>query len=177
MRGRVGTRDAAGVSGESSLLRRMWTAQLERDCHEALGRVGCVETTCGAAYSGKCRARTANRADGRIQWRRRHKSGDGDCYGVATTPQPTRYLMGVVRTQCRGSAAGCSVRMARAPRECRPDFMVDGFEASNSTSLDMPVVGIVAMEVYRTLSETPLQFLRTDNQCGTIVICTRSGPR
>ena len=33
------------------------------------------------------------------------------------------------------------------------------------------------IEIYRTLSETPIQFLRTDNQCGTIVIWTRSGSR
>jgi len=81
-----------------------------------------------------------------------------------------------VRLVCRGSS-NCAVRMARAPRECRPDFIVDGFEASNSTSLDMPTVGIIGVEIYRTLSETPLQFLRTDNQCGTIVIWTQSGLR
>ncbi len=87
-----------------------------------------------------------------------------------------RHVPGV-RILCRGSVAGCTVRMARAPRECRPDYVVDGFEASNATSLDMPTVGIVGIEIYRTLSETPLQFLRTDNQCGTIVIWTRSGLR
>jgi len=37
--------------------------------------------------------------------------------------------------------------------------------------------GIMRIEIYRTLSETPIQFLRTDNQCGTIVIWTRSGSR
>jgi len=82
-----------------------------------------------------------------------------------------------VRMQCRGSMGGCTVRMARAPRECKPDFVVDGFAATNSTSFDMPTIGIIGIEIYRTLSETPLQFLRADNQCGTIVIWTRSGPR
>jgi hypothetical protein len=43
--------------------------------------------------------------------------------------------------------------MARASRECRPDFVVDGFEATNSTSLDMPTIGITGIEVYGTLSE------------------------
>jgi Carboxypeptidase regulatory-like domain len=81
-----------------------------------------------------------------------------------------------VRMQCRGSAAGCRLRMARAPRECSPDFVVDGFPATYSTSLDMPTIGIIGIEVYRTLSETPLDFLRPDNVCGTIVIWTRSGP-
>jgi hypothetical protein len=87
-----------------------------------------------------------------------------------------RHVPGV-RLQCRGSMAGCTVRMARAPRECTPDFIVDGFEASNATSLDMPTIGITGIEIYRTLSETPAQFLRTDNQCGTIVIWTESGRR
>ena len=81
-----------------------------------------------------------------------------------------------VRMQCRGTAAGCRVRMARAPRECSPDFVVDGFPATYSTSLDMPTIGVIGIEVYRTLSETPLDFLRPDNACGTIVIWTRSGP-
>ncbi len=81
-----------------------------------------------------------------------------------------------VRIQCRGSAAGCIVRMARAARECRPDFIVDGFPATYSTSLDMPTTGIIGVEIYRTLSETPLEFVRSNGQCGTIVIWTRSGP-
>ena len=80
-----------------------------------------------------------------------------------------------VRLVCRGSSS-CSIRMSRAARDCRPDFVLDGFPATNSTSLDMTAVGIIAIEVYRTLSETPLEFLKTDNLCGTIVIWTRSGP-
>jgi len=80
-----------------------------------------------------------------------------------------------VRLQCRG-ASRCTVRMARAPRECRPDFVVDGYPATNSTSLDMSTVGVTGVEVYRTLTETPLEFLKADNLCGTIVIWTRSGP-
>jgi hypothetical protein len=74
---------------------------------------------------------------------------------------------------CRG-AGRCGIRMARAPTQCRPDFVVDGFPATLSTSLDMPVVGITGIEIYRTLSETPLEFLKSDNLCGTVVIWTRS---
>ena len=76
---------------------------------------------------------------------------------------------------CRGSA-NCTIRMSRAARECKPDFVLDGFPATTSTSLDMPALGIIDVEVYRTLSETPLEFLKADNQCGTIVLWTRSGP-
>ncbi len=99
--------------------------------------------------------------------------------GYSTTSLVLRVAPGdavnQVRMQCRGTAA-CRLRMARAARECSPDFVVDGFPATYSTSLDMPTVGIIGIEVYRTLSETPLDFLRTDNVCGTIVIWTRSGP-
>jgi len=80
-----------------------------------------------------------------------------------------------VRLGCRGSS-NCAIRMTRAPRECRPDFVLDGFPATNSTSLDMATVGIIGIEVYRTLTETPTEFLKTDNHCGTIVIWTQSGP-
>lgn len=78
-----------------------------------------------------------------------------------------------VRTICR--ASGCLVRMMRAPRECPPDYVVDGYSASYSTSPEMSLTGVIGIEVYRTLSETPLQFLRADNRCGTIVIWTKSG--
>src|SRR5881398_3413137 len=78
-----------------------------------------------------------------------------------------------VHIQCRGAAAGCVVRMARAPRDSRPDYFVDAFPATYSTSLDMPTTGIIGVEIYRTLSETPLEFVRGNGQCGTIVIWTR----
>ena len=80
-----------------------------------------------------------------------------------------------IQLVCRGSSR-CAIRMSRAPRECRPDFVLDGFPATNSTSLDMPAVGIIGVEVYRTLSETPMEFLKAENICGMIVIWTRSGP-
>jgi len=119
----------------------------------------------------------------RLDFERRRESGRGyfiteqdiDRASPRTLGDLFRNVPGV-RMQCRGSSAACRVRMARTPRECSPDFVLDGFPATYSTSLDMPTVGIVGIEVYRTLSETPLEFLRADNQCGTIVIWTRSGP-
>jgi hypothetical protein len=77
-----------------------------------------------------------------------------------------------VRIVCRYN--GCRIRMARA--ECQPDFFVDGLPANNSTSLEMPLIGVIGIEVYRTITETPVDFLRGNNTCGTIVIWTRSGP-
>jgi hypothetical protein len=81
-----------------------------------------------------------------------------------------------LRLICRGSSS-CAIRMTRGARGagCVPDWVVDGLHATNSTSLSMPAVGIVGVEIYRTVSETPMQFLRTNNLCGTIVIWTKSG--
>jgi len=76
-----------------------------------------------------------------------------------------------VREVCRFS--GCRVRMARG--DCQPDYFVDGLPANFSTSPEMPVIGIIGIEIYRTITETPVEFLRSNNTCGTIVIWTRSG--
>ena len=77
-----------------------------------------------------------------------------------------------VRLICRFN--GCRIRMTR--NDCQPDFFVDGLSANNSTNLEMPVVGITGIEIYRTITETPVDFLRGNNACGTIAIWTRSGP-
>ena len=77
-----------------------------------------------------------------------------------------------VRLVCRYS--GCRIRMSRS--ECQPDFYVDGLSANNSTSLEMPLIGVTGIEIYRTITETPVEFVRGANTCGTIVIWTRSGP-
>ena len=77
-----------------------------------------------------------------------------------------------VRLICRFS--GCRVRMAR--NDCQPDFFLDGLSANNSTTLEMPVVGITGIEIYRTITETPVDFLHGNNNCGTIAIWTKSGP-
>ena len=77
-----------------------------------------------------------------------------------------------VRLICRFN--GCRIRMTR--NDCQPDFFVDGLSANNSTNLEMSVVGITGIEIYRTITETPVDFLRGNNTCGTIAIWTRSGP-
>lgn len=76
-----------------------------------------------------------------------------------------------VREVCRRGI--CRVRMARG--DCPPNFFVDGFPANNSTTLELPVVGIIAVEIYATTTETPPDFLRGVTGCGTIAIWTRTG--
>jgi hypothetical protein len=80
-----------------------------------------------------------------------------------------------VRVIC--NSAGCTAQMTRAANaQCRPDFFVDGLSANFSTNANLPTVGIVAVEVYRSGSEAPVEFLRADTDCGAIVIWTRSAP-
>ena len=76
-----------------------------------------------------------------------------------------------VREVCRRGV--CRVRMARS--DCPPNFFMDGFPANNSTTLELPVVGMIGIEIYRTIAETPPDFLRGATGCGTIAIWTRTG--
>jgi hypothetical protein len=78
------------------------------------------------------------------------------------------------RAICRRSR--CVIRMSRAARECAPEYVLDGFPATNAVGPEMPLVGVMAIEIYRTVSETPIQFLGADTHCGTIVIWTKAGP-
>lgn len=78
-----------------------------------------------------------------------------------------------LRTVCRRT--GCSLRMTRTPRGCQPDIFLDGFSANYSTPPNAPAGDVVAVEVYRSLTETPAEFLRPDNRCGVIAIWTRTG--
>jgi hypothetical protein len=79
-----------------------------------------------------------------------------------------------VRAICRVS--GCVISMTRAARQCSPDYVLDGFPATNAVGPEMTITGVMGIEIYRTLSETPMQFQRADATCGTIVIWTRAGP-
>ncbi len=76
----------------------------------------------------------------------------------------------------RVKASTIAQLLRNSPRNCLPDYFVDGFPATNSTTAQLPTVGIIGIEVYASLSETPQQFLKSDTMCGAIVIWTRSGP-
>jgi len=79
-----------------------------------------------------------------------------------------------VRVVCH--AAGCVVSMSRATGECSPALLLDGHSAPYSTDVSMSTADVIGIEIYRTSSETPLEFLGIEQSCGTIVIWTRSGP-
>jgi len=92
---------------------------------------------------------------------------------AATLVDVLRGVPGV-RIACRSGT--CVVEMMRSARGlCRADWVVDGFPASQSGTPHLPTVGIVGVEVYRSPNETPTEFLKSDSQCGVVVIWTRSG--
>jgi hypothetical protein len=80
-----------------------------------------------------------------------------------------------VRLNCR--SGNCTAQMTRGARGvCAADWVVDGLPATFSATPALPVVGIVAVEIYRSPSEAPAEFLKADSQCGVIAIWTKSGP-
>ena len=80
-----------------------------------------------------------------------------------------------VRLNCRSGV--CTAQMTRtAHGVCAADWVVDGMPATVSSTPHLPVVGIVAVEIYRSPSEAPAEFLKADSQCGVIAIWTKSGP-
>ncbi|HJS42889.1 MAG TPA: TonB-dependent receptor [Gemmatimonadales bacterium] len=93
---------------------------------------------------------------------------------AATMGDLLRAVPGV-RLNCRSGS--CTAQMTRGARGiCAADWVVDGMPATYSSSPAMPVVGIVGVEIYRSPGEAPAQFLKSDSQCGVIVIWTKSGP-
>ncbi len=94
--------------------------------------------------------------------------------GAATMADVLRGVPGV-RLNCRSGI--CNVQMTRTGHGvCNADWVVDGAPASMSSTPHLPVVGIVAVEIYRSPNEAPAEFLKADSQCGVIAIWTKSGP-
>ena len=77
---------------------------------------------------------------------------------------------GVIGT-CRGFT--CDIQMMASGRNCRPEFFLDGFPASNATGWDFPARTIGAVEVYRSIFEVPPEFQRSNLRCGVIAIWSR----
>lgn len=93
---------------------------------------------------------------------------------AATMADLLRGVPGV-RLNCRSGV--CNAQMTRtAHGVCNADWVIDGAPASMSSTPHLPVVGIVAVEIYRSPNEAPVEFLKADSQCGVIAIWTKSGP-
>jgi Carboxypeptidase regulatory-like domain len=123
----------------------------------------------------------ADRRLGEFEERRRTRQGvffTADQIAASHASTLLDMLRGIpgVRLSCRSQA--CIVQMTRGAKGtgCTADWVVDGISASLSGSPHIPIVGIIGIEIYRSASEAPPEFLKPDSQCGVIVIWTKSGP-
>ncbi|MES3033187.1 MAG: carboxypeptidase regulatory-like domain-containing protein [Gemmatimonadota bacterium] len=112
---------------------------------------------------------------------RRRKTGAGQYLvredieksGAANLQDAVRSLRGV-QLDC-GGGHGCSIRMARAPMRCPPEYVVDDV-VNNSFGPSVAVRDIEALEVYTGQADVPGEYAGRNAGCGVIVIWTRAGP-
>jgi hypothetical protein len=98
---------------------------------------------------------------------------DLDRGGFGSLQDAMRGLRGV-NVEC-GGGNGCSVRMARAPMRCSPEYIVDE-RSDNTFGPTTPIRDIEAIEVYTGPSDVPGEFAGRNAGCGVIVVWTRAGP-
>lgn len=112
---------------------------------------------------------------------RRMKTGRGQ-YMTAEEIDKGRYYslqeavrnMRGVEVAC-GGGAGCYIKMARAPMQCTPEYIVDE-RVDNTFGPNTPIRDIQGLEVYNGPSDVPGEFAGRNAGCGVIVIWTKSGP-
>jgi hypothetical protein len=92
--------------------------------------------------------------------------------GAASIADATRGMRGVEMT-CNGNE-WCHLHMVRAPKNCAPQFIVDG-RVDNMFGPTTPIRDIVGLELYTGPSDVPGEFAGTSAGCGVIVMWTRSG--
>jgi len=93
--------------------------------------------------------------------------------GAYTVADAVKALRGVTY-EC-GGGGGCYVRMARAPMQCLPEFIVDD-QVMNDFGPYTPIRDVVGLEVYTGPTELPGEYAGRNSGCGVVVIWTRSGP-
>jgi len=109
------------------------------------------------------------RSQGRGQYLTRSQI---EAMGASTLQDAVRAMRGV-NLDCAGTR--CSIRMARAPMRCPPEYIVDE-RVDNMFGPTVPVRDIEALEVYTGPAEVPGEFAGRNAGCGVVVIWTRSGP-
>lgn len=115
-----------------------------------------------------------------MDFERRRSQGRGqyltraeiEAMGASTLQDAVRAMRGV-NLDCSGTR--CSIRMARAPMRCPPEYIVDE-RVDNMFGPTVPVRDIEALEVYTGPAEVPGEFAGRNAGCGVVVIWTRSGP-
>ncbi|MBI3569395.1 MAG: carboxypeptidase regulatory-like domain-containing protein [Gemmatimonadetes bacterium] len=79
-----------------------------------------------------------------------------------------------VQIDC-GGGAGCYIRMARAPMQCLPQYIVDD-RPDPEFGPNIAIRDVAGIEVYNGPTDTPGEYAGVDAGCGVIVIWTRSTP-
>ncbi len=110
------------------------------------------------------------RLNGRGQYLTREDLERG---GHASLQDAMRGLRGV-NVEC-GGGSGCTIRMARAPMRCSPEYIVDE-RVDNFFGPNTPIRDVEGVEVYTGPSEVPGEFAGRNAGCGVIVVWTRAGP-
>lgn len=80
-----------------------------------------------------------------------------------------------VRVSSRG-LGGAVIEMARKSRSCYPALYVDGVPVPKGQIDELNVADVLAVEVYKGASETPIQYSRNAANCGVILVWIRPGP-
>jgi carboxypeptidase family protein/TonB-dependent receptor-like protein len=89
---------------------------------------------------------------------------------VPTIADLLRTVPGVF-TSCRGN--NCQVMLGRSiERRCAAEYFLDGFPATFATGPSFPVNQIRGVEIYRDITEVPVDFQRPNMRCGVIAIWT-----
>jgi len=116
-----------------------------------------------------------------VEFETRKARGVGQFLTAAEIEARRQFNLGAILGTLKGvnsrcSVLECSVRMARAPRNCAPKYFIDGIPSDQSAT-DTPISDIYGIEVYRGPSETPVEFLTSEAGCGVISIWTKSAAR
>ena len=116
-----------------------------------------------------------------VDFERRRLNGRGqylvkddlDKAGYSSLQDAMSGLRGV-NVDC-GGGSGCTIRMARAPMRCTPEYIIDE-RTDNTFGPYTPIRDIEGIEVYTGPSDVPGEFAGRSAGCGVVVVWTRSGP-
>lgn len=114
---------------------------------------------------------------------RRRRRGVGHFFGPEeirelAVRRPSDLLRRVPGFQVgpHGHAGSSASTTTRSDGECEPFLWINGQPVEGVDVDDLPVDGLLAVEVFRGRSEIPARFLRPDGrQCAAIVVWTRTG--
>ncbi len=119
-------------------------------------------------------ARYADFERRRITGRGHYRTADDIEKGNYYNLQDVVRGMRGVNVEC-GGGGGCFIRMARAPMQCLPAYIVDE-RPDPEFGPFIAIRDIAGLEVYTGPSDTPGEYAGLGAGCGVIVIWTRSAP-